>query len=673
MTAARDELVDRLVDARYRVLAHLADGGMGSVYLALDERLDRQVALKVMRPDLSRDAGFVERFRREARAAARLSDPHVVAVYDQGQDGDVVFLAMEYVAGRTLRSLLDEQGAMTPREALRLLRQILSALAAAHRAGLVHRDVKPENVLLTEDGRVKVADFGLARAVANVTTTTLGAAAFGTVCYLSPEQVESGRADARSDVYAAGLVLSEMLTGRRAVDGETPIQVAYRHVHGEVPAPSTARPGLAAGLDALTASATRRDPEERPADAQAFLAELDRVAASLTPADLDLAAPGATAVAGPQHTARLASPTQPVPVLPGTAGGGTAPGRRSGVGAAATAGAASAVGDVGGGDEPPPEGAAHGSATAGANDDAGARAGDGDRRTVLRRLLGAAAALILLVGGGIGWYQFFGPGSERVVPTVKGLPQDQAVAALATQDLRADVQPTFSDDVRSGIVISADPGEGSAAQRARSVRLAVSKGPDVVTIPDVTGRTEDAARQGLTEARLAVGARSEDFSETIAAGQVVATNPKAGETIKAGKPVAYVVSKGRKPFEVRDLAGKKLTDVTTMLDAAGIEADVREEFSTQVSKGSIISSSPTSGTLYRGDQLTLTVSKGPDLVSVPTIQGMSEAQATAALEKAGFTVRVDRILGGIFGTARATDPAGGTQAPRGSTVTLRVV
>jgi beta-lactam-binding protein with PASTA domain/predicted Ser/Thr protein kinase len=677
MTATRDELVGRLVDGRYRVRAHLADGGMGSVYVALDERLDRQVALKVMRPDLARDAGFVERFRREARAAAQLTNPHVVAVYDQGQDEDVVFLAMEYVPGRTLRARLDSEGALVPREALRLQRQILQALGSAHRAGIVHRDVKPENVLLTESEQVKVADFGLARAVSTVTTSTLGPAAFGTVCYLAPEQVESARADARSDVYAAGLVLFELLTGRRAVDGDTPIQVAYRHVHGAVPAPSSARPGLAHPLDALVASATRRDPSERPEDAAAFLAELDRAAAILEPAELDLPAPGRMNPAGPQFTDRLVRPTQPVPMLAGSVGsaglsaaGGAGAGAASEVSPApgvpgedATGSGARvapvAVGDAGGGDEPPPTGAHRDAA---------------DRRPgPVRKILLALLAALVLVGGGVGWYQFLGPGSARVVPKVAGLTQDQAVASLAAQDLRADLRPTFSDDVKSGIVISADPGEGAEARRATAVALAVSKGPDVVTVPDVAGRSEEATRAALQDARLTVGSRSEDFSETVAAGQVIGTAPKAGETLRAGKPVGYVVSKGRKPFEVADWTGKPLADLQKSLDAAGIRAQVTEEFSTDVPKGVVIKQSPTSGTLYRGDQLALTVSKGPDLVPVPVVQGKPEAEARAALEKAGFRVQIDRILGGVFGTARATDPSGGTSAPRGSTVTLRVV
>ncbi len=272
-------VVGRVLDGRYRVLSHLADGGMATVYLALDQRLDREVAVKVMHDNLARDATFVSRFRREARSAARLSHPHVVAVYDQGEDdaaGSTMFLAMEYVPGRTLRDVLTAEGPLTPRAALDLFDPILQAIAAAHDAGLIHRDVKPENVILREDGVVKVADFGLARAVTAATTTNASGTLLGTVAYLSPEQVERGIADARSDVYAAGLVLFEMLTGRKAFDGDSPIQVAYQHVHGSVPVPSpdgadrscgagpAGRPGDGSG-SGQAAGQRRRLPHRGPA------------------------------------------------------------------------------------------------------------------------------------------------------------------------------------------------------------------------------------------------------------------------------------------------------------------------------------------------------------------------------------------------------------------------
>jgi len=298
-TAVSDPLVGQLLDGRYRVTRRLARGGMATVYTALDTRLNREVALKVMHPGLAEDREFVNRFIREAHAAARLSHPAAVAVYDQSADSGHVFIAMEYVAGRNLRDWLRDRGRLTPRETFAVMEPVLAALAAAHQAGLVHRDIKPENVLIADDGRVKVADFGLARAVSAATSTgTL----IGTVAYLAPEQVERGVADQRTDVYSAGILLYECLTGFQPHGGETPIQIAYQHVNADVPAPSAIRPSLAPALDELVARATCRNPAGRPDDAGAFLAELLTVRRSLSPAELDDSGPRSE-----EHTSELQS------------------------------------------------------------------------------------------------------------------------------------------------------------------------------------------------------------------------------------------------------------------------------------------------------------------------------------------------------------------------------
>ncbi|HEY9439465.1 MAG TPA: protein kinase, partial [Streptomyces sp.] len=291
-TTLQDPLVGQVLDGRYRVDARIAAGGMATVYRAMDTRLDRVLALKVMHPALAADAAFVERFIREAKSVARLAHPNVVAVFDQGAQGAYVYLAMEYVAGCTLRDVLRERGALQPRAALDILEPVLAALGAAHRAGFVHRDMKPENVLIGDDGRVKVADFGLVRAVGTVTDTT---GVLGTVSYLAPEQIEHGTADTRADVYACGVVLYEMLTGGKPYGGGTAAQVIYQHLHEDVPAPSVAVPGLAAGLDALVAMATARDPGLRPSDAVALLARSREIRAGLGEKQLDAMPPQARA------------------------------------------------------------------------------------------------------------------------------------------------------------------------------------------------------------------------------------------------------------------------------------------------------------------------------------------------------------------------------------------
>src|SRR5688572_12365790 len=306
VSSTGDALIGRTLDGRYRVVRRIADGGMATVYLGVDERLDREVALKVMRPHLVHDESFVSRFRREARSAASLSHPNVVAVHDQGEDDGTVFLAMEYVPGLTLREVLHEEGALSPRAALDVLEPVLLALGEAHAKGLIHRDVKPENVILNDNGTVKVADFGLARAVSSQTVTSTSGLLLGTVAYLSPEQVERGIADARSDVYAAGLVLFEMLTGTKAFTGETPIHVAYQHVHGSVPAPSSRVATVPAELDQLVALATSRDPDQRPTDASDFLAQVRASRASLSPAELDRRPRGDAAAGGGVSTVAVA-------------------------------------------------------------------------------------------------------------------------------------------------------------------------------------------------------------------------------------------------------------------------------------------------------------------------------------------------------------------------------
>jgi serine/threonine protein kinase len=281
VAGGHDPLLGRVVDGRYAVTARIARGGMATVYLALDRRLDREVALKVMHAHLADDPQFTARFIREARSAARLSHPGVVAVFDQGEDDGLLYLAMEYLEGRTLREVLGELGALTPGEALDVLEPALDALGAAHAAGIVHRDIKPENVLLTDDGRVKVADFGLARAASAVTSTS--GVLMGTAAYLAPELIAEGVADARCDVYAVGVMLFEMLTGRQPFSGDVPLRVAYRHVHEDVPAPSAVVGPLPEPLDVLVTTATARNPGRRPADATALLA-LERAARARVPA-----------------------------------------------------------------------------------------------------------------------------------------------------------------------------------------------------------------------------------------------------------------------------------------------------------------------------------------------------------------------------------------------------
>ncbi len=624
-----DPLIDRVIDGRYRVRELIAHGGMGSVYRAVDTRLEREVALKVMREDLARDATFVQRFRHEARAAARLSHPHVVGVYDQGDDNGVVFLAMELVAGATLRSRLAAEGALSAGESLGIMRDVLDALAAAHRAGLVHRDVKPEHVLISRDGVVKVADFGLARAVSSHTATATGTM-LGTVSYLAPEQVEGHRGDERSDVYAAGLVLYEMLTGAKAVDGELPIHVAYQHVHGSVPAPSLRVPQLPAELDALVGWATQRDPADRPADAPAMLAQLVSSRQSLTAAQLAFRAPSGPGSTGTPTTA-LVNQTRVVPLIEPSAGRDPAT-------------------------------------------EQDATTGRRPMTTAAKRGLAAGLAILVLALGTVG-YVLLGPPAARTVPKLVGLSETAAISALAGQELAAGRVGQFSETIPKGQVISADPPDGSSARRGSTVTLTVSGGPERYKIPDVAGQDIATAKDSLTKIKLVVTGTTPAYSETVAIGQVVGVADLAvGSEVKPGQSATLQVSQGREPIELIDWSGKPLADLKKALADKEITiTTTKEEFNTSIAKGSVISQTPAPGTIHRGDTVSVVVSKGPDLVEVPGVRGMSEAGARAKLEQAGFTVRSERIAGGLLGLAHSTAPGGGQQAPRGSTIVLRLV
>lgn len=641
VSSTTDALIGRTLDGRYRVLRRLAEGGMATVYLALDSRLDREVALKVMRSHLVHDETFVSRFRREARSAASLSHPNVVAVYDQGEDDGAMFLAMEYVPGQTLREVLAQETRLSPRAALDLLEALLLALAEAHSKGLIHRDVKPENVIISDTGTVKVADFGLARAVTSQTVTSSSGMLLGTVAYLSPEQVERGVADARSDVYAAGLVLFEMLTGEKAFTGDTPIHVAYQHVHGGVPSPSERVDALPPALDELVAVATSRDPDDRPADAGELLLLVRRTRATLDPEALDARPAGAAAAAA----AAVPTATTALP-LPGRGGGTDLATRPHSDTTALTVPPAPLEGVV--------------------------VAGGGDgRRRPSRRVL--AVVGVLLLAAVAGWFFLLGPGASETVPVVAGTPRDAAVAAVRAAHLDPTVRDTFSETVPPGTVISSDPRAGTTARRGSEVVLAVSKGPERYVVPDLVGKSEDDARTALEGANLAVGTVSQAWSETVPAGQVTALSPKPGTSVKRGTAVALAISKGRQPITVPDFTGKDANAAATALSDLGLKVDAtKQENSDTVPKGSVISQTPRGGKLFRGDAVVLVVSKGPVMVAVPNVVGKQLDEATQVLQAAGFKVEVREAFGGVFRTVRFQNPADG-QAPKGSTVTVTIV
>jgi len=671
--ATGDPVTGRLLDGRYRIGPRIARGGMASVYEATDLRLDRTVAVKVMHPGLGDDDEFAARFVREARAAARLSHPNVVSVFDQGDDHGTVFLAMELVAGHTLRDVIREESPLAPARALALVEPVLSALAAAHRAGLVHRDVKPENVLIATDphtgaSTVKVADFGLAKAVsADTQHTATGGVLIGTVSYLAPELVVEGRADARADVYALGVVLYELLTGAKPHEGESPIQVAYKHVHEDVPPPSALVPGLPAYVDALVARATARERSLRPADAGVLLRQVHRVSSALADGvqeDPELTTDLAPFLLHPDtgdlvERPRRSEDTESHPFDAEALAALMAPASP----AVPADDRTTAIGHL------PPSGPTR---PPGAPAGAPARAPRRSRRGPVLLLL----ALLLAVGAGTGaWW--FGWARYTSTPSVLGLTSAAAERKVDGAGLKLDVADrSYSETVPAGRVLRTDPDPGSRILQGGTLDVVLSLGKERYDVPPLRGLSEDAAQDALRATRLSFGTRVARWSETAPRGTVIASDPKVGTTLRPGTAVDLVVSRGRRPIRVRDHTGKDADRAEAQLRKQGLEVS-RDgaEYSDTVAKGDVISQSPEDGVLHRGDTVQLLVSKGPELVAVPGgLIASGVDAATRELEGLGFDVRVEHSGEYIgLGYVLRVDPGSGTRVPRGGTVVLYLI
>ncbi|MBA0050309.1 Stk1 family PASTA domain-containing Ser/Thr kinase [Streptomyces sp. AJS327] len=687
-TTLQDPLIGQVLDGRYRVDARIAVGGMATVYRGLDTRLDRELALKVMHPSLASDGVFVERFIREAKSAARLAHHNVVGVFDQGTASGYVYLAMEYISGCTLRDVLRDRGALQPRAALDVLEPVLAALGAAHRAGLVHRDMKPENVLIGDDGRVKVADFGLVRAVDGQTANT--DSILGTVSYLAPEVIEEGRADPRSDLYACGVMLHEMLTGSKPHSGGTPAQVIYQHLQQDVPAPSVLVPGLPPELDQVVARAAARDPERRPVDAVALLAEVRTARSGLTDTELDTFPPQAKRQRPSNPEDRTTLVTRP------RAGQGAAVTPLPGAPEAESVEPEDAVPAVG---EPDAESTPSGTARPAdvdtydmsvrsplrvesmdderlnqtfrlslqQQDDGDGSSGGRSRRRPRWALLALAGALLVtLLGTGV-WY--INSGQFTKTPAVLDKTEAKAKRELEKAGLNVDVETGFSERVKRGHVISTDPAPGERIRNTGTVTLRVSRGPNIVKVPDLTGVPLVNAKRQLADAGLKTGQIQRKFDDQIPRGSVISSEPGAGGKKRPDSAVALTVSKGE-PVDVPDVVGDSEDDAREELTEAGFKVEVakRRVFSTE-DEGNVARQSPTEGSVRaEGETVTLTLSKGPDMVTVPSVKDQSLDEARGKLESAGFKVTVRRIFVGekVF----SQSPGGEEKAPRGSEVTI---
>ena len=683
-----DRLVGALVDNRYAVRSKLARGGMSTVYLATDLRLERDVALKVLHPHLATDEAFLGKLGQEAKAAAKLSHPHVVGVLDQGNDGATAYLVMEFIKGHTLRDVIRSKGALPPRLALALIDPVVEGLGEAHAAGLIHRDVKPENVLIADDGRIKIGDFGLARAV---TTSTSTGTLIGTIGYVAPELVLGKPADARSDIYSVGIMLYEMLTGQQPYDGEVPIQVAYKHVNETVGPPSALVPGLAAEMDELVQWCTANDPENRPVDGHALLQELRHIRTNLTNSELDLRPPAAVP-AGQQNpteiiarannpTAALSSFPRPQPPQPSrephppyaprvlyppddppdTQHVPYAQDNRSQPAGPLSKRAQRKQ------DREDEKARSRAAATPVRN----LREGNPRRRGVLWVVL---LIIIALLATGAGWFFGMGPGAAATIPAVANKTVAQAQQLLSEAGFQSRTNDVFDDDIPSGLVVGSDPAAGTESRKFQPVALFVSKGPQLFELPTLTGGTLEEAKNALNQAEMALGKVTEQFDETVAAGVVLAQDPVSGTPARHGTPVNLLVSKGPEPIPVPSVVGMEEDDAVDAIEAAGLTADVlKDEVNDpNVPRGSVAAQSPATGTLTKGGTVTLTISDGPKLVNVPSFVGKQATEARKGLEALGFKVEVNNVLGGFFGTVRDQDPVD-EDVPEGSVITLTVV
>lgn len=723
MSSTYDPLVGHVLDDRYEILAKLARGGMATVYRARDQRLNRTVAVKVMRTDLGEDDEFTAKFDREARAAATLSHPSVVSVFDQGTAQGRPYIVMEYVEGETLRRLISREAPLPPVEAFALLEPIVAALSSAHEAGLVHRDIKPENVLVSSRGQIKVADFGLARLTTSPQMTATGVLV-GTASYLPPELVTHSRPDSRSDVYSTGVVAFEMLTGSKPHTGENNYQIAYRHVNVDIEAPSARLADLGHRawhipdyVDAFVQACTSRDPGARMDDGHEMLRRVREVRGALA-RDANADNPNLAARLRPvtntdfDATQQLSpNPLQrPRPLTPDS-GPSLPDGTRlesdevepaQGMLAPENVPAwrSRPEEDVADWHEPSPEEAwvpvspgarppvtPQGRAVSPVSPHSPDTGPRGSRTPLFppihvssspvhkrRRTMIALIMVVLLTalaGFGSWWWL---EGRWTVVPAMVGISEVDALAAGEANSVRGERTSEYSEDVAKGIVIRTDPTSGSRVLRGEKVTLVVSLGPERFPMPEVVGETLDDARELLAEQNLVAGSVSEAWSETVPQGVVLSASKEPGEQLKRDTVIDLSVSKGREPIPFTDFVGKDAAAAAANLEASGFEVNVTEEHSATVAAGMIISQSPNSGTGHRGDSIELVRSLGPVMVEVPDVRFKTRKTAEEMLTGLGFEVDVQyvTVLPLPLELASGTDPESGTSVPEGSTITLLV-
>jgi len=641
-----DPLLGRVVDGRYEIRELVATGGMATVYVAFDRRLEREVALKAMNQPLADDAAsreFVARFRREAKSSARLTHPGIVHVYDQGVDGDLSYLTMEYVRGENLRARIAHDGTLTVGEALAFADAILDALAAAHRLGLVHRDIKPENVLIDSDGRARISDFGLARAI-NESDPQSDTFIMGSPGYLAPELLSLGEANPASDVYAVGVMLFEMVTGRHPFTGESPIDIAARHVHEDIPSPSGFAPWLPTEFDDLVASLSSRNPAERPANATAALAAVRSTRAVMDDPTLDKRADppsGSLAIsADPDATTILDAPA---------------------------AGATVAL-PIGIGRPFAPTGAAMELLI---DDDPEAQQPEPAQRRALWWVAAIFVVAIALGGTALWWYNAIGPGAYTTIPSVDGESAQNATSILTSVGFTVTPREQTDDDIPVGWAIGTEPSAQQRAEKGSAVTLIVSIGPRMTEVPSLVGRSEDEARAMLDKAGFTVGETEFANRDTVPKGEVLASDPEAGESVRHDAVVTLTVSDGPKPIAIPDVVGMDEDDAQDSLAEEALDVTVERERTDEAPKGTVFKQDPAADADgHRTDAVTIWVSDGPTLVEVPDVRGTKFADARKLLTKLGFKVDGKDEPWNFSKVVFTQTPAPKEMAEKGSTVLL---
>ncbi len=628
------DLTGELIDNRYLLKRQIASGGMATIYAGIDTRLDRPVAVKVMHAHLANDEAFVSRFIKEAKATAALSHPNIVSIQDQGwnQGGPpAVFLVMELVEGSTLREFLNENGSLSVEQTIQFITPVLSALSAAHLIGIIHRDIKPENILISKDGRIKVADFGLARNMTMAQTLTAeSSVVLGSVSYLSPEQVQRGIADARSDVYAIGIVLFEMLLGKKPYDGESPIQIAYRHVNDRIPNVRDLKPEIPEVIAELIFQATAPNPDQRPKDAEQLLTKVRDIQAKLDPKRR-------------QMSLELDLP----PVLPKIS-------KRSKVSLGSAFGELKEKTNQLISTKP-----IH---VTKAEDSVRTKKRKVSRRVKRNRII----ALLILLGMILGGYQLLGVGKVSV-PSLVGMSQSEAKETLSNMGLSTEViEEIYSEDIAKGKVISSSPGGGGRISPAGTVGLVLSKGQERIEIPVMTNLTPDIATQKISALGLTIGDINEVFDLKVKSGFVIGTDPKSGEKVKRNSVVNIIVSKGIEKIALVSYIGKGGDEALSELTNSGFDVKVVYKFSDKVFKGQVISQTPeVSDSIELGSKVELVLSKGPEFVFVPNVLGKTKNDASLDIENLGLKV----VTKGT-GKVNNISPAIGTKVKQGSVITL---